>query len=410
MRSHAAFSWIDPLVLVLSAAAVPAQQTWIVDAQSRPGTQFTDLPPAVDAARAGDILLVRDGSYTHVTITKGLQIHGQPGAIVDTATTFFAAAPVVIRDIPTTEIAVIHGLMFGSTSFGFPVYVEIEDCAGQVHLEDLTFSVGGSGFTFAGVSIARSSRVSLARCDIVGRSGLLVDQSSVFAHDCQLRGLDEIAGVHGLNFPAWPGVSVVGGTVELSRCTVAGGNGAGFWSTGGSPGLSMTNGQVTVTGILGTTITAGLPGTGFGPPGVEAIAGTGTVTLDPIVQLRPSGTGSAVGSGVQVDTAEIPSLTVSGAVRAAPLTGDLQTGPSQAFAILVGVPASALTTPFGSAWLDLTNVIVPFAGVTSPTGNFSWQIRIPGSLPYLGIVTTWQGVALTGGGIRLSNAGEYVVR
>ena len=48
------------LSLVL-AFALPT--IWIVDANSGPGTHFTDLPVAVLVAQSGDTILVRSGTY-----------------------------------------------------------------------------------------------------------------------------------------------------------------------------------------------------------------------------------------------------------------------------------------------------------------------------------------------------------
>src|SRR4026207_188330 len=50
---------------------------WIVDANSGPGTHFTDLPAAVAAAQSGDTILVRSGNYTAFYVTgKALTIRG----------------------------------------------------------------------------------------------------------------------------------------------------------------------------------------------------------------------------------------------------------------------------------------------------------------------------------------------
>ncbi|MGE0145564.1 MAG: hypothetical protein AB7I19_17300 [Planctomycetota bacterium] len=46
------------LTLVLLCTVLRAQRTWIVDRQSGPGTDFTDLLPAMDAAVSGDTILL----------------------------------------------------------------------------------------------------------------------------------------------------------------------------------------------------------------------------------------------------------------------------------------------------------------------------------------------------------------
>ncbi len=63
------------LALGVIAGFAPAQKTWIVDAFNGPGTHFTDLPPAVQAAAPGDHVVVRTsapgGTYTAPMIARG---------------------------------------------------------------------------------------------------------------------------------------------------------------------------------------------------------------------------------------------------------------------------------------------------------------------------------------------------
>ncbi len=62
---------IPPLLALSFALFVPAAaaqpMTWIVDQNNGPGTNFTDLPPALVAAASGDTILVRPGGYTAST-------------------------------------------------------------------------------------------------------------------------------------------------------------------------------------------------------------------------------------------------------------------------------------------------------------------------------------------------------
>ena len=76
-----------------------AQNTWIVDAASGPGANFTDLPVAVAAAADGDEILVRAGVYGMTTVTKALRITGEPGA--------------ELRSRRTDDVLLIQGLPAG---------------------------------------------------------------------------------------------------------------------------------------------------------------------------------------------------------------------------------------------------------------------------------------------------------
>src|SRR5262245_55219050 len=71
-------SSIFPIASLALAASIAAQQTWIVDAQNRPGTNFTDIQPAVNVAAPGDVIRVRNATqaYGPVTIGRGIALLG----------------------------------------------------------------------------------------------------------------------------------------------------------------------------------------------------------------------------------------------------------------------------------------------------------------------------------------------
>jgi len=76
------------LVLALPAAPVLAATTWYVD--DDPGADFTTIQAAIDAASAGDTIIVKDGTYTEnpYVETDGLTIQSENGK----ATTIIEAA------------------------------------------------------------------------------------------------------------------------------------------------------------------------------------------------------------------------------------------------------------------------------------------------------------------------------
>ncbi|MEW6741254.1 MAG: hypothetical protein AB1486_00720 [Planctomycetota bacterium] len=71
MRVSTATAFVIVSVL---APSLLARQTWIV-AEDGSG-DFTEIQPAVDAASDGDLILVKDGTYEHVWVTKPLSIVG----------------------------------------------------------------------------------------------------------------------------------------------------------------------------------------------------------------------------------------------------------------------------------------------------------------------------------------------
>jgi hypothetical protein len=89
------------LAFAAFAAALSAQTTWIVDASNGPGTNFTEIQPAVDAASAGDVILVRPGTYAPISVSKGVAILGQPGFTVSN------------NAIPSPIPVVLRGLLLG---------------------------------------------------------------------------------------------------------------------------------------------------------------------------------------------------------------------------------------------------------------------------------------------------------
>ena len=65
---------------LLLAGSLAAQTVLVVDAAGGPGSQFTDIQPAIGAATDGTRILVRPGTYRGFTIVgKSLSVFGEPG-------------------------------------------------------------------------------------------------------------------------------------------------------------------------------------------------------------------------------------------------------------------------------------------------------------------------------------------
>jgi hypothetical protein len=71
---------------------------------------------------------------------------------------------------------------------------------------------------------------------------------------------------------------------------------------------------------------------------------------------QPSENGSS--PGVRLNTAEVPSPSVSSVQLNGQKTGDLCLLPGQAFVVMADLPAPRLPLPFGNIWLDLSQVLV----------------------------------------------------
>ncbi len=107
--------------------------TIIVDVNNGPGTQFTQIQPAIDAAQPGDVLFVRAGNYRSFTLTVGLSIVAAGSAAPNNVV---VDPGVVIRDVPVGQTVALRGLFLGN--------LEITDCAGLVTADVLNLALGGA--------------------------------------------------------------------------------------------------------------------------------------------------------------------------------------------------------------------------------------------------------------------------
>lgn len=121
------------LALTLPASA---QSFWTVD--DRGGADFTSLQAAIDAASAGDVILIENGLIESVTIDKGLYLTSGLGVGVGLLKPTGASTPAVrIHDLPADETVVLSNMTVFVGDSGAPAAVQVEDCDGAVWLQDL---------------------------------------------------------------------------------------------------------------------------------------------------------------------------------------------------------------------------------------------------------------------------------
>ena len=101
--------WTRVALLLLAAMSPARAGTWIVDQNGGPGVHFTDIPPAISAAVAGDVILVRGGTYSPFSLNKGLAIIGRTGA-APTGTVIAASTPATTITIPAGELGLLCDL------------------------------------------------------------------------------------------------------------------------------------------------------------------------------------------------------------------------------------------------------------------------------------------------------------
>lgn len=117
------------LFMTLCAESASAA-TWIVDDDGGPGVDFTDIPSAIAAATAGDMILVRTGLYGPFTIDKGVCVIADTGHHPDLE----------------EEQATISGIPSGQTAklAGFDMLnLEVTNCDGIVIIDDCRVKEAG---------------------------------------------------------------------------------------------------------------------------------------------------------------------------------------------------------------------------------------------------------------------------
>jgi len=126
--------------LALLVPSAFTQQVIVVDAAG--GGDHLDLPAAVSAADVGDVLLVRTGSYTAPTISKGLAIVADSGADVE------VLDPTVVSGTPPGEPVLLSGLTLRDHSWWAWHPLQLKSCEGPIRLDHLTVK-GASVGSFA---------------------------------------------------------------------------------------------------------------------------------------------------------------------------------------------------------------------------------------------------------------------
>lgn len=265
------------------ASVGTAQSVIVVDDSGGVGVDFIDVQDAIDASVAGDIILLRPGTYERFTIDgKGISIQADGPEVS-------MVGPLTIRNIPAQESLLLRGFdIENMIQQGFPNFERaallIEDCAGPVWVEGLRTNTVLNQFPFFfnvtnfGTVVERCNSAMFARCELTvtgydtnlgfDSPGLSILDSNVSLFDCLVRGGEDHT-VAPQNFSGANGIEIEGGTLFLSGCEVIGGSGLDGHIAGtmcefcgggdAGPGLRLLAGNPSVT-VLDTTITAGTSG------------------------------------------------------------------------------------------------------------------------------------------------------
>lgn len=401
------------------ATAAIAQGTYVVDIANGPGTNYTQIQAAVTAVPSGSVLRVRPGIYSPVTISgKAITILCDPGARVGDPWLPF----LVITGTQSSQTVLVQGLVPTSgtpggqiTSANGPVII---DGSGQIVQATLTaYSASPT------LVITNSSRVVFRNATILGgvSSGPMtvngiayeacnVTGSTVSFESCTLRGMSSQSSAVGFS-PGRPGLVAASSQIMLTDCIVEGGAGA----FGPPPFQTAAGAAISSAGCLlhvrGSTLARLIGGVSpgystFPPAQYPAVAGTGTLWIDPAVQL----TGPIV-AGITTTAAAMPRVaTMVGALGSYLMA--TRDGPSGVFsALALSLPHAATTLPAipDPIWLDGANFYVAVFGIT-PAVGMSTTLNVPNQQSLVGFVMAWQAADFSPNGIAVSNPSVTYLR
>ncbi len=264
------------LPFVFAATLASAQgKLWIVDQAGGPGTDFTDIQPAVDAASDGDTILLRTGSPAYPAFT----IDGKSLVVTEDAGESIRTGDVLVRNVAASQSVTLRGM---DTST-----LRIELAEGPVLVEDvgqgalIGFCIFG-GSNAGKVEVHGSDAVVFSRCIFeakggvtAGFEGVRITGSTVHMYETSARGshpsgTDSAKGGDGVAvFNSFLFAS--GGAFE-GACGGDAGLCAGSGGAGGA-GLRIFNSQVF---LLETELAGGLGGDG-GDCGFQGAMGSPSV-------------------------------------------------------------------------------------------------------------------------------------
>jgi hypothetical protein len=193
----------------LFLSTLASASTYVIDAANGPGTNFTDIPPAIAAAAPGDVLLVLPGTYSSFTLDKSLAILGQSAGVN-------VSGSATVTAIPAGTVASIVALnLFGN--------LQITNCSGTVVGDGLlvttfTLITGSADVRLRNVSPITTTTA--ADLDVLGSRVEVVD--STFRGS---QGVDSGQCSGSQAGPGAPGASIYSGVAHFARCNVYGGPG-----------------------------------------------------------------------------------------------------------------------------------------------------------------------------------------
>ncbi|MCA8949849.1 MAG: hypothetical protein KDE27_10130 [Planctomycetes bacterium] len=369
---------LQSTLLLTALATSAAAQTFVVDINNGPGTDFTEIAAAVAAVPEGAVLTVRPGGYLPFHIDgKSLALLGGPSVYV--AIPFLEPNAIEITNLASHQSVNLRSIGIGAP-LGVP-RISVRNCDGPVVLDNLQIRPDTVTALGGRVVVSDCDHVLLVGSHLAAR-GLW--ESPIESYNSQLTIDDCYLGSSGLVLRQG------GGRIQVNNCRIEHENGGPALVTAL---LYSTGGEVL---LHGDTILIG--------QGAEAGLGTGTIVLDPstlLLNVTP----------VPFD----PNLTI---VQRAIPSLDVMTGPLGGSAVaLLEVPAGntgLLAVGFPATPYQVPGVIDPVwigEGVLRAIGSgpvIAAGYAIPNDPSIRGVSVRWQGLVLEAGQFLASNVSGYV--
>jgi hypothetical protein len=376
--------------LLLLTASPCAQTTWIVDADGRPGTNFTSLPAAVAAAQAGDTLRVRASSmglaYDGFSTSKGLNIVSDGAVLV----TF--RQRVEVTGLPAGETFRFAGF-YGPRKSEFGA--RFADCQGVVQVEDVHAVEYGFMFpSAASIEIRNCALVSMINVENFGTPAVQIDGSRAVLTRCLL-------GVTSINIGGGPAVHGTGSTIDIVEPAFN----AAFNAAANITPIVLTDCVLRLSGTAASYVQGGVDRNNVTAPAVMMTRGS--ARIDPLVRLNPFRAGTPIGGTGTVVFGVTPSVSVVNDQPGATMTVTHVAGVGDTIAGILGLPAVPYPTSFGEAMLA-PNLLVTTVITSLSQRVFTQAIPVPATLPE-GVGLTVQDAVLNASGLTLGVACPFVV-
>jgi len=385
------------LVASLALAGSAAADTFVVDDDGGAGVDFTDIQPAVDAAGPGDLIVVRDGTYTSVLLDAGLRIVADTGHAPE-----IALGGIEILNVPSGQTVVLAGFEMPS--------IYVHDCAGTVVLDDDSFGPHSGQTT---MRLYRNETVVISRTTVEGQPGwdeglsppiivarraIEVLETTVVFSACDVQG-----GKGGTRYKSdgrtgEPAILARDALLFVQTTRVLGGHGGSFWGPDpaefdcdggdGAPALSLDRCEVEVFGRSGDLVKGG----GGGEPSwLSSIWGISASAIDAVdSDVIHAGSTITTFDGVPVFSGTGSTLTlVDPAIPVLTLDGDGLLGGTLEPVLLAPVGAQFLVwiAPFVGVQqvgfmhtqflLDPTLLLTLATGTVDATGTYSLPLGVP---------------------------------